>query len=344
MREGKKHSVLVKQIIGWCLRGIAILILAIFIKTFFIIGVGSGFSFGFFFFAGAILFEFFILSLLIFSKFSFGVIKLWVFFVLFSIWGWLGARGPEEMEGPPSSVEGWGMFLELAGFIVAYFVIVHLLKKAGVKKLFDGEAVEQKEEFPAKLTFIIILFLLFFVGPVLALFFYMPDHGGYSLGTMDDKCKDLASNLRIYYQDCNENSVLADVNGFIDLVVDEENLHIKKFSKEEPFGKYVSEDDFGVCFYLPEKLGSETEVLIGHTTLIKSASWEYGVVFTLNGIDISTEMLGKEEFVNLIGEEKLENLKPDIYYWQNVYKYLVDMEMEREEDVSVPETGNPVTD
>lgn len=338
--EEKKHSGLAKQVIGWILRGIAFLLFVLLALPLFVTIMYSDSgdrSIGFLMLISLLPF-FLILSLMIFMKISFRVIKVWVIFVLLLIWGWLSGLVIDNAGGSITKAEDAAVLLSVPVFIIAYIVIVILLKKAGVKKLFDGESADQKEGFPAKLTFIIILFLLFFVGPVLALFFYMPNHGGYNLGTMDEKCKELASDLRIYYQDCNENSVPVEVNEFIDFVVDEENLHINKFSKEEPFGEYISEGDFGVCLYFPEKPASDTEVLIGHTTLIADSTGAYGVVFTLNGGEIKAEMFEKKAVVNLVGEERLEEKKPNIYYWGDMDKYLVDKEMEKEINAPVRES------
>jgi len=147
-------------------------------------------------------------------------------------------------------------------------------------------------------------------------------------------CRDICLYLKHYLQECKEKTKPIDKRGFIDFLKDKYSTSFSGFLDEKPFAPYTSDVDFGVSLYFPDRLESETKVLIGHTTFIHYFKGDFGFVFFLQGDDVEIEIYTKEKFINVVGEEKIHGLKPDFYFWLNQHKYLVDKMKEKEKDIN----------
>lgn len=205
---------------------------------------------------------------------------------------------------------------------------------SGVVRDAEGSSADREEKGSKKSKWISIGFWLIFF-PIIGVFFHevlkMPGRGGVKWVGVHSKCEELGRNLGQYCQDCNEKSKPIEASEFIFFLKDKYSESLVGYLEEAPFEQYISEADFGIYLCFSDELEYETAVLIGHTNLIQDSRREFGIVFTLNGGEIETEMLVKDRFVFVVGEERLNSLKPDFYFWGNMRNYLVDKTMEKEE-------------
>jgi len=199
---------------------------------------------------------------------------------------------------------------------------------------------EQEKGTPIKMSNLIIVVVIFCALVAFFLYpaFQIMDPGDITWLVVKSRCKEIGHNFLMYMQDCNDNSKAIDKRGFVNFLIDEHIERTSGYLEEEPFEPYRYKYDFGVCFYLPENLESKNNLLIGHTPLIKSTRFDFGIVFVFDINEVKVEVLREEELNNFVGEERLKNLKPDFYFWRNMQKYLNDKEREIEDDVNSVES------
>jgi hypothetical protein len=126
----------------------------------------------------------------------------------------------------------------------------------------------------------------------------------------EGKCEHIALFLKKYYAELDTIGEKPQVSDVVKFIENQRGRLSLGFSSQAPVAPYLSPFDFGIYLLLPEKLESDVPTLIAYTTRIKR-TWKNQEQFFRMGFFL---------------RGRIEQVKPDFYYWACKEQYLKSQE------------------
>ncbi|MHC4474010.1 MAG: hypothetical protein ACYTEL_00085 [Planctomycetota bacterium] len=136
-------------------------------------------------------------------------------------------------------------------------------------------------------------------------------------------CEQIATALEERFGKISISEKLIKTSDVVEFLQNEGFIFSWCISPNAPIAPYHSVFDFSVHLLRPEKLESNSPLLVGYTSPIESRKGTfYRVGLFLRGRNVVAVPVGDYVLEKMIGEETIEQAGPDFYYWHNRTRYL----------------------